>query len=452
MEWIINVGPAGPKESVFFVISSMDSRNSCPTCHAPNESLRLTSHHCFDCHERCHKQCLFPVSVVPERQPFEEVASERRIYVCQRCCQSHLYQRKVVLQEQRGKIFRTAGSELSASMKLTMRGIEQFFSYLGIKEDGTPETYKRNRERFVFSLYKKMPEFLGGGSASSSKHLEVMEVVDGPSEPLIVIWNKEDMKLDADGRATVLLCFHGGAFIMGSEDTPAVLKMLASICRQTGVICISAGYRKAPENRFPSWAEDAVSAFEWTRDALLKLDAFPPIPMGIKICVMGDSAGGNIAAALAHGRRNEVHGSLLLYPILELAKFDSGSWLRLGNAESHLLLTRRLAENQCRHLFRDYPADAETPLASPLRDSDFSGLPPTHILVGAWDPLLDDSIRYWKKLKEASGNVTLSIYSTAPHGWVSFPQASEEQHEALQEIAYIVSLMSNRVLDEKHCQ
>ncbi len=86
-------------------------------------------------------------------------------------------------------------------------------------------------------------------------------------------------------------------------------------------------------------------------DQLPYLDFFPACA-GFKIVVLGDSAGGNIACATAHSHRKHVAHGLYLYPILNLAAFDTESWQRLGDPARHLLLTRPLAVAQCGHLFK----------------------------------------------------------------------------------------------------
>jgi acetyl esterase len=318
-------------------------------------------------------------------------------------------------------------------MKMTLRGIEQFFNFLGLKADASPEDYRRHREQMVFGLYKHVPEFLGG-SARSRPSMSVTQVSD-LREPLSVFIPLSPV-LDKQGHVTVLLAFHGGAFIMGAHDTPAIVKLLQRLVDHTGVVAISANYGKAPENKFPRWSEDAQAAVDWVWTHLVTLDKFPLVS-GFKLIVMGDSAGGNIACATAHANRDKISHQILLYPILNLATFDTPSWNTFGQPERHLLLTKTLAQEQCRNLFQD-PQDAFLPQASPLHETDFTGVPEAHLIVGNFDPLRDDSLRYQAKLKEAGVPATVTVYSTAPHGWVSFPQASVEQEESLAELDSVV--------------
>ena len=162
---------------------------------------------------------------------------------------------------------------------------------------------------------------------------------------------------------------------------------------------------------------------------------------------MGDSAGGNIACSLAHVRRDRVFAGIYLYPILNLREFETESWKVLGGEDRNLLLKRTLAINQCENLFEE-PEFSSLPMASPLLDPFFNEVPRNHLIVGAFDPLHDDSVLYHKKCCDAGVKSTLTIYDSAPHGWISFPQSSDEQEEALFEITSVISHWINLPCDK----
>jgi acetyl esterase/lipase len=134
------------------------------------------------------------------------------------------------------------------------------------------------------------------------------------------------------------------------------------------------------------------------------------------VVVSGDSAGGNIACSAAHQHRRHISAALLFYPILNLATFDTESWLALGHPDKHLLLNRPMALAQvsqtflilcfclfafvccCQmpNLFHDYE-HALLASASPVFETDWEDVPPVHVLAAGFDPLLDDSKQYVQK-------------------------------------------------------
>ena len=412
--------------------------DKCASC---SESLSIVSfQHCSHCKAYVHGgTCSALISLLPESQPFLDVQVDQpRVALCKPCMLVE-FDRRFLAQEKGGVVFVTPGTELSLAMKATILGVEQLFNFLGLKAGASPEDYRRDREQMVFQQMKKLPVFLGG-SGDEGGQLSVETVLaatpddaesetKGPPCDLTVLTRVESPKSDL-----VVLMFHGGAFVMGDHDTPMALRLLQRIVLNLGCIGVSGGYRKAPEHQFPAWIEDGQGALEWVRNRYA----------GARIIVMGDSAGANVAASLMHSCRTLIAGALLLNPILDLAEFDTDSWKQLGAKDQHLLLNRELAVEQCGHLFQN-PDDAKLPLASPLRDSKLDGLPRIHVMCGAFDPLLDDSRNYVAKCREADIIATLTIYSTAPHGWIGFPQTSPEQEEAIHEIIAFLDRVYNRI-------
>lgn len=403
-------------------------------------------HACPSCHHNVHADCMVCFSLTPERQPNHEenLVSKERVTWCLDCASKHVWQRVDVVQKKRQKIFYTEGEKMSTSMKVTLKMISHFFDYLGLKDGGSTADFRRDREQFVFGLYKKAPSFITGGPDVAVPSSPDVTLVEEEIFPGFTVFCPSRLTLDEAGHASVVLCFHGGAFVMGSHDTPAVVTILRRIAITTGCVCVSSNYRKAPEFLFPCWFEDAQEAYHrirgggngngntmWSHGST---NALPAVD-GVKVIVMGDSAGGNIACALSHQYRHEVHAQLLLYPLLDCVAFDTPSWTTLG--DGHYLLKQSQARQQIPMLFKT-PSDAHSPQASPLRDEDFTQLPKTHVLVGAFDPLLDDATNYLHKCRNAGSEATCTVYATSPHGWISFPQESPEQKEALHEIYTVI--------------
>ncbi|MCA0051345.1 alpha/beta hydrolase [Mesorhizobium sp. B283B1A] len=188
-------------------------------------------------------------------------------------------------------------------------------------------------------------------------------------------------------RATVLY-YHGGGFILGGLDSHD--DICAEICAGTGFAVLSVDYRLAPEHVHPAAFDDALAAFEWAAATT-----------GQQLVLCGESAGGNLAAAVAQATRGHPRaaiGQVLIYPGLG-GDERSGSYVEHANAP--LLSVGDIAfYRDVRSAKRQSPDD---PTFSPLRDKDFSGLPPTAIITAECDPLSSDGETYRDRILAAGG-------------------------------------------------
>ena len=193
------------------------------------------------------------------------------------------------------------------------------------------------------------------------------------------------------GPHPIVVYFHGGGWLLGDEqsDDPFCRDM----CRRTGMIFVSVGYRHAPEHRFPTAAEDGYAATRWIAEHAAELggSAGP-------VLVAGWSAGANIAAVTCQLARDrggpEIAGQLLVCPVTDCT-FDRPSYN--DNATGYFL-TRALM-----YWFWDIycsPADRTDPRASPLRGK-LAGLPPAFVVTCEFDPLRDEGIAYAEALATA---------------------------------------------------
>mgnify|MGYP003352916102 FL=1 len=117
-------------------------------------------------------------------------------------------------------------------------------------------------------------------------------------------------KLHPESPLPALVYFHGGGWTIGDLDTHDVL--CRTLCVQTGMVVIAVDYRMGPENRFPAAYFDCLAAFKWVCQRAGQLGVDPEC-----IAVGGDSAGGNLAAAVCIGLRDDIHQpvfQLLIYP------------------------------------------------------------------------------------------------------------------------------------------
>lgn len=183
-----------------------------------------------------------------------------------------------------------------------------------------------------------------------------------------------------------LIYYHGGGFVVGglhSHDD-----VCAELCARTGVRVISVAYGLAPENIFPSCYNDAKAAFE----AISETFEGP-------VFMAGDSAGGNLAAAVTHQTRERIAGQILIYPGLG-GDLTKGSYVEHANAPE--LTTRDMLFYQTIRTGGASPPVGDARYA-PLQDTDFSGLPPTVIVTAQCDPLASDGESYRDAIVSAGG-------------------------------------------------
>jgi acetyl esterase len=231
-----------------------------------------------------------------------------------------------------------------------------------------------------------------------------------------------------DRTLPVVVNFHGGGWVSG--DPRQSDWWCSSVAAGAGVVVVSVDYRLAPEYPFPTAVEDSYAATCWVveRADALAVDAS-------RVAVMGDSAGGNLAAVvslLARDRGGPKIGlQVLIYPAVEMIdEFPS----KAENAEAPVL--RAVDMDRHRDVYLN-GADGSDPLASPLR-AEHAGLPPALIQTAQYDPLRDQGAAYADALRSAGVDVRLTNYADAVHGYASIPglvpQARQALADAVEEI------------------
>ena len=229
----------------------------------------------------------------------------------------------------------------------------------------------------------------------------------------------------APGRLPVVLFFHGGGWVIGSVDTHD--RMCRELASRSGCAVLSVGYRLAPEHPFPAAVEDAEAALAWVQaeGTAHDLDAG-------RLAVAGDSAGGNIAVALAVRSRASgvrLRLQLLFYPVTttDLAAGVDPSY------DGLVLSREELAWHQDQYL--PDPADRSRSDSSPLDRADLDGLPEAVVLVAECDPIAPQGLLYAEALRGAGVPVTVHLHRGAIHGFAQFPDAFRSGREALVQAA-----------------
>lgn len=203
--------------------------------------------------------------------------------------------------------------------------------------------------------------------------------------------------------AAIVLYVHGGGFILGGLDSHD--DVCAELCSRTGHDVVSVDYRLAPEHLHPAAFDDTLGAFEW---------AAKTYDRPIVLC--GDSAGGNLCAAVAHatrGRHRKPIGQVLIYPGLGGDR-SKGSYVT--HAEAPMLTIRDL--EFYKHI-RTGGADRTGDVTlSPLADADFANLPPTVLITAECDPLSSDGEAYRDRVVAAGGRAWWHEEPGLVHGYL----------------------------------
>jgi len=227
--------------------------------------------------------------------------------------------------------------------------------------------------------------------------------------------------------------FHGGGWVIGDIDTHDGTCRILS--RRTGAVVVSVDYRLAPENRFPAAVDDCDAATSWMAAHATELGADPA-----RLGVAGDSAGGNLAAAVTLRARTRgrptIAAQALVYPAVDFTEVRPSL---LSNGEGYLLTADAVRWFSAQYLGDHDPAD---PLASPLL-ADHAGLPPAVVATAEFDPLRDEGRAYAEALSEAGVGVRLLDFPGLVHGFMGLGALSPASARATDEVwAAFASLLT----------
>lgn len=225
---------------------------------------------------------------------------------------------------------------------------------------------------------------------------------------------------DGEGPFPALVFFHGGGFMLGDLDTHDGL--CRGLANGAECVVVSVDYPLAPEHKFPAAPDACFAATHWVAEhaASIGVDA-------TRIAVGGDSAGGNLAAVVAHMARDNggpaLTFQLLIYPDLDFRRTNfsiteyAGKYGNISRDAQHWFMDSYLNSSE----------EKLDPRVSPLLAPDLAGLPPALIVTAEYDALRDEGEEYGQRLEEAGVPVTVARYPGMIHEFVRHPFDDSER-------------------------
>lgn len=232
-------------------------------------------------------------------------------------------------------------------------------------------------------------------------------------------------KFRNDKAQPCLIYMHGGSWMLGSPETH--WDIAAGLAAGAKLTVISVDYALAPEHPFPEALTQCAAVLEWAFENAEEIGIDKD-----RVAVGGDSAGGNLAAAIALKVRESQYrlsAQLLIYPAVD---FELSRPSYRENADGPLITTADMPATIAMYL--PDPADWENPLAAPLRAKDHSGLPPAYVAVAELDPLRDDGIAYAEALRAAGVPTVLHQAAGLPHAYLRATRYCSAARESLEKM------------------
>ena len=255
--------------------------------------------------------------------------------------------------------------------------------------------------------------------------------IPGPTKPIPARFYRH-----SDDPIALIVYLHGGGWVLGGLTSHD--KSIRGLVCRTNCAILAIDYRLAPEHPFPAGLDDSYAALLWAAENASSLVG-PDKPL----FVAGDSAGGNLAAAIAlRAKRNgtpKLDGQVLIYPATD-GSMSTGSYN--SRATGSLL-----SADDMDWFWSNYIADPSVrsdPQASVCRAEDLTGLPPTILLTAEFDPLLDEGREYGRKMEAAGVRVKYLHFDDQPHGFMTFYQFAPSAAHAFDELAAAIVEMATR--------
>jgi acetyl esterase/lipase len=253
---------------------------------------------------------------------------------------------------------------------------------------------------------------------------EAFVPVEGGADVRLVVLNPPGERTDRGA----VRHLHGGGLVVGTPESAVADK--PHLALEHGCVVVSVDYRLAPETPFPGPQEDNYAALLWLAENAASLGVDPA-----KIVVMGESAGGGLAASLALMARDrggpKLAGQLLIYPMLDWRTGGPDDLYR-NRHTGEFIWTReknRFGWEALRGAYR--PEDECKAWFSPALADDLSGLAPAYIATGALDLFLDEDLDYARRLIDCGVQTELHVYPGAIHAFEMVPGTGLAEQAAM---------------------
>ncbi|MGE4354337.1 MAG: alpha/beta hydrolase [Oscillospiraceae bacterium] len=285
-----------------------------------------------------------------------------------------------------------------------------------------------------YKLYRKALSVLSPHLKPLYHLLDLNLIINGRAIQL------REFRPKKDGVSKALIFFHGGGWVAGNIDS--YIRICSHMAEATKHTVISVNYRLAPENPFPAGLEDCY----YVTKAILRDPCLIDCSWE-SITLIGDSAGGNLAAAVSQLTRDNGDPipckQVLLYPATYFDHGERSPFPSVHENGTGYILTAERVQNYM-DLYVQNEKDKCNPYVAPILADDLSNQPKTLIITAEFDPLRDEGEAYGKKLKEFGNDVTVYRMPEALHGFLSLSSDSRPVKKCYKVI--------NDFLNNKDCQ
>lgn len=228
----------------------------------------------------------------------------------------------------------------------------------------------------------------------------------------------------------LIIFIHGGGWVSGSLES--YTNTCTELATQTQRMIVSIDYRLAPEYPYPNGLNDCYEVVRIIMDNIGKLNLRKQ-----DICLMGDSAGGNLVAAVIIKAKQtkdfKISKQVLLYPSLQSDYSNNTKYKSVIKKGKDYLLTQKQLQDYM-SLYVSNSKDLNSPFVSPLKAKFPFFYPDTLIITADNDPLRDEGERYAKKLKLYFNKVQYYNFIGAMHGFMNNPFGKKHKEEAYKKI------------------
>lgn len=264
----------------------------------------------------------------------------------------------------------------------------------------------------AYRLQRAMADIKAPHLLRQMYHLQDQKIPCG--EHLVPVRVHEPGKRRSD---QVILFFHGGGWATENIDT--YHRVCKSLARHLGRRVLSVDYRLAPEHPFPAGLDDCYAVASYLYSHVGSFGLKPE-----DIILMGDSAGGNLAAVVSLMARDRgefaVRRQILVYPAVSSDHSESSPYPSVHeNAKDYILTSKHLEEYT--DLYITDPSDLTDPYLAPILMDDLTHQPETLIITAQYDPLRDEGEAYGSRLRECGNTVSVLRIEDAIHGFLSLP-------------------------------